>query len=129
MHDFDFDISGPMHILEPALALASETLFEGKQESIAGWLVQAGPDMSSTLILLNTASEENGHPFLAPLSGAEAFPVVKSWLESKAQYPSQPNSDGTIKKGFRIHLGHEQRWGILFAVVEPKWVVYQRNVD
>lgn len=55
----------------------------------------------------------------------ELLPIIKGWLKI-AVYGEAPDTDGSVKKGWRIHnspteLGYGQK--VIFAV-KPRWIVY-----
>jgi len=56
-----------------------------------------------------------------------ALDFARNWLKT-ADYPNEPDQDGSNKKGFRIYSG--DFWGHIedcwagICVVEPHWIMY-----
>lgn len=47
------------------------------------------------------------------------FEFVSRWL-SQAQYGRETDTDGSVKKGYRIEIDH----GYVFMRIKPTWIVY-----
>lgn len=63
-----------------------------------------------------------------PLNAEKASIIVKEWLENEAQYPPEPDTDGSIGKGWRISCdawGHVKPYGWKGLVrIEPVCAEY-----
>lgn len=64
-------------------------------------------------------------PFKLDAEGAADFAL--RWLD-EAEYPREPDTDGSTEKGWRVHNGqwghpHSDNWSS-FVAVKPDWIVY-----
>lgn len=78
---------------------------------------------TTKLTLLWHKEETEDAAVLMPFELATSDDVadfIWKWLQRSAAYPRQPNTDGSVKKGFRIT--HAFSYVVLH--VEPVWIVY-----
>ena len=70
------------------------------------------------------SNPEDTYPFLTPLDDPEQLAgMVLGWLLGAAYPEERPDTDGSVKKGFRVR-GHEDGYGYTVATIEPVWIVY-----
>jgi hypothetical protein len=64
-------------------------------------------------------------PSLFPYNAEEMALVTWLWLEKQAEYPKEPNIDGSTKKGFLIERRYNDSWPLIVSV-KPEWTEYHK---
>lgn len=79
------------------------------------------------VLLWHAESGSDANPLPYEMGVEAAIPFAWHWLES-AEYPREPDVDGSIKKGFRIR--NDESWEHVdgdpygIAVIQPSWQMY-----
>lgn len=68
-------------------------------------------------------------PFLVPLTSENAEQVVRQWLKDSAEYPNEPDIDGSCSRSWRIYNGPnwdhvDEENFYVFAAIEPAWAMH-----
>lgn len=64
----------------------------------------------------------------APMGMEFVAPMVDAWLQNIAEYPPEPDIDGSVSKGWLVYCdkwGHIEPYGYqAFAAIEPQWMLH-----
>ena len=79
------------------------------------------------LVFYWLAENNEATPLPVPMSGEELVPIVVKWLKEEAEYPEEPDIDGSCRRGFRITTeGCSSGWSYIMFQVLPEWILYHK---
>lgn len=79
------------------------------------------------LLAWTKPSSEGWQETMWPMNYIDVMPLIDGWLDNVAQYPPEPNHDGSNGKGWRVY---NENWGrvdgdfAVFVAIEPVWAMY-----
>lgn len=77
---------------------------------------------TDTAELPNRGPDNHPSRLLFPHTAKDLLPLVTGWLYH-AKYDNEPNFDGSLKKGWRVHKDQELPYGYIMTVT-PAWNLY-----
>lgn len=63
-------------------------------------------------------------PLLAPTNDPASLAAHLSLWLKRIDYPREPDTDGSVEKGWYINNGGYSGWDYVAFTIEPEWVVY-----
>jgi hypothetical protein len=91
-----------------------------KLDAVTHYRVSADNSLVSLYWAAPPASEK-AIQTLAPWGAADVTQNIMGWLAHSAQYPPEPDTDGSTKRGWRII---SMQTGYILCTITPRWIVY-----
>ena len=101
-----------------ALALAM-----GVKEATHYDVIPAAAEGVESILFLHDASASI--PLPAPLDAAGVAELAWRWLE-RAPYPTQPDIDGSISKGWMVRVGTRGMPYAILVMIQPIWAEHHK---
>lgn len=129
MDNYRFDVTGdlddPEH-LQTALKIASRYNSKTVGWRITEFIPSGKREGTFGLVFYWRGPAPKMNPFICTAPLTFYWPQIRDWLE-KAEYPPEPNIDGTVRRGWRVfneEWGHIKNESAAFAAVLPYWCMY-----
>lgn len=75
-------------------------------------------------LVLYWGDDADATALLTPLKDAhDIADLIDNWLKNSAQYGREPQTDGSLRKGYHITTS-QAAWSYRFCMIAPKWIVY-----